>query len=191
MRRLGPSGEAEMVALFLRTELSSDRFGADIRVLLERDGVPEHVVSAPDLGDAAENQVRLRILTEQRGYGNRTDYFEGFPDDVRWQWMAITPAELAGPAGDRRSRQAGGRRLLTYRMRYSPARTAAPTPPRKRISTPTVYRSAATSPSTPITSPSRMARATTPTFLLLMRPMHLWGNLWMLPCVPGVWLRYT
>jgi hypothetical protein len=95
MRRLGPSSEAEMVALFLRTELSSDRFGAGIRVLLERDGVPEHVVSAPGLGDDAENQVRLRLLTEQRGYGNRTDYFEGFPDDVRWQWMAITPAELA------------------------------------------------------------------------------------------------
>jgi hypothetical protein len=96
MRRLGPSSEAEMVALFLRTELSSDRFGADIRVLLERDGLPEHVVSAPDLGDEAENQVRLRILTEQRGYSNRTDYFEGFPDDVRWQWMAITRVELAG-----------------------------------------------------------------------------------------------
>ena len=95
MRRLRPGSEAEMVALFVRTELASDRFGAEIRALLERDRVPERVVAVPDLGDAAENQVRLRLLTEQRGYGSRTDYFEGFPDDVRWQWMAITPAELA------------------------------------------------------------------------------------------------
>lgn len=95
MRRLRPGSEAEMVALFLRTELSSDRFGAEIRALLERDGVPGRVVTDPDLGDDAGNQVRLRLLTEQRGYGSRTDFFEGFPDDVRWQWMAITPAELA------------------------------------------------------------------------------------------------
>jgi hypothetical protein len=38
----------------------------------------------------------LRLLTEHRGYSTRTDYFEGFPDDVRWQWMAITPAEPSG-----------------------------------------------------------------------------------------------
>lgn len=95
MRQLRPSSEAFLVALFLRTELSSDRFGAEIRVLLERDGVPERVVTTPDLGDDAEHRVRLRLLTAHRGYGSRTDYFEGFPDDVRWQWMAITPAQLA------------------------------------------------------------------------------------------------
>jgi hypothetical protein len=74
----------------LRTELYSDRFGAEIRALLERDGIPERVVTAPDLGDQAGNQVRQRLLTEQRD-----DYFDGFPSDVRWQWIAITPAELA------------------------------------------------------------------------------------------------
>jgi hypothetical protein len=97
MRLLRPSSEAEMVALFLRTELPSDRWGEGLRALLERAGLPERVISAPDLGDEAENQARprLRLLTEQRGYGTRTELFDGFPDDVRWQWMAITPAELA------------------------------------------------------------------------------------------------
>jgi hypothetical protein len=90
MRVLRPSSEAEMVALFLRTELYSDRFGAEIRALLERDGIPERVVTAPDLGDRAENQLRRRILFEQRD-----DYFDGLPADVRWEWMAITSAELA------------------------------------------------------------------------------------------------
>src|SRR5213079_1930192 len=61
-------------------------------------------------------------------------------------------------------------------MRYSPARTATPTPPRKRISTPTAYRSAATSPSVPTNSPSAMTRATAPMFLLLICPVHLWGS---------------
>jgi hypothetical protein len=95
MRRLRPSSEAEMVALFLRTELPSDRFGDQLRALLQLAGLPERVITAPDLGDDAENQARLRLLTQQRGYGTRTELFDGFPDDVFWQWMVVTPAELA------------------------------------------------------------------------------------------------
>ena len=41
----------------------SDRFGAELRALLERDGVPERVVTAPDLDSGAENHVRLGLLT--------------------------------------------------------------------------------------------------------------------------------
>jgi hypothetical protein len=95
MRRLRPGSEAEMVALFLRTELPSDRWQDDLRALLDTAGLPDRVITAPDLGDDAENQARLRLLTGHRGYGTRTEIFEGFPDDVCWQWMAITPAELS------------------------------------------------------------------------------------------------
>ncbi len=95
MRRLRPGSQAEMVALFLRTELPAARFRDKLRALLERDGLPGHVVTAPDLNDDEENQARLRLLTQHRDYGTRTELFDGFPDDVRWQWMAITPAELA------------------------------------------------------------------------------------------------
>ena len=65
------------------------------RVALERNALPERVVTAPNLDDDAENQARWRLLTQHRGYGTRIELFDGFPDDVRWQWMAITPAELA------------------------------------------------------------------------------------------------
>jgi hypothetical protein len=95
MRLLRPSSEPEMIALFLRTELPAARSRDDLRALLERDSLPERVVTAPNLGDDAENQARLRVLTQHRGYGTRTELFDRFPDDVRWQWMAITPAELA------------------------------------------------------------------------------------------------
>jgi hypothetical protein len=95
MRRLRSSSEAEMIALFLRTELPAARSRDDLRALLERAGLPERVVSAPGLAEDAENRARLRLLTQHRGYGTRTDLFDCFPDDVRWQWMAITPAELA------------------------------------------------------------------------------------------------
>ena len=96
MRQLRPSSEAEMVALFLRTELPAPRSRDDLRALLERGGLPERVVTGPDLDNDSENRARLRLLTEHRGYSTRTELFDGFPDDVRWEWLGITPAELAG-----------------------------------------------------------------------------------------------
>jgi hypothetical protein len=96
MWRLRPSSEAEMVALFLRTELPAARFRDKLRALLERACLPERVITDPHLDDDAENQVRLWLLTQHREYGTRTGLFDGFLDDVCWQWMAITPAELAG-----------------------------------------------------------------------------------------------
>ena len=80
----------------MRTELRSDRWKDGLRAVLERAGLPGRVITAPDLGEQAEIQARVRLLTEHRGYGTRTKIFDGFPGDVRWQWMAITPAELAG-----------------------------------------------------------------------------------------------
>jgi hypothetical protein len=93
MRLIRPGSEAEMVALFLRIELCSARFGPQIRAVLDGDGLPEQLITAPDLDDEAQNRARLRVLRGPGGY--RNDYFAGFPDQARWQWMAITAAELA------------------------------------------------------------------------------------------------
>ena len=95
MRRLRPGSEAEMVALFLRTELPAARFRDKLHALLDQAGLPERLITAPNLGDPAENQAREQLLTQHREYGTRTGLFDGFPHDVRWEWMAITPAELA------------------------------------------------------------------------------------------------
>ena len=84
-----------MVALFLRTELPAARSRDDLRALLEQARLSERVVTPPGLDDDAENQARLRLLTRHRGYGTRTELFDGFPYDARWQWMAITAAQLA------------------------------------------------------------------------------------------------
>ena len=76
MRRLRPSSEAEMVALFLRAELPAARFRDKLR--------PERLITAPNLDDPAENQAREQLLTQHREYGTRTGLFDGFPRDVCW-----------------------------------------------------------------------------------------------------------
>jgi hypothetical protein len=71
----------------LRTELLSDRWRDDLRALLKRAGLPDCVVTAPDLGDDAENQARLRLNPRcQRGR------FEGMSClNIRQPFVAFTP----------------------------------------------------------------------------------------------------
>jgi hypothetical protein len=60
-----------MVALFLRTELPATRFRDDLQALLERAGLPERIVTDPDLDNVAENQTRWQLRTQHRDYGTR------------------------------------------------------------------------------------------------------------------------
>jgi hypothetical protein len=89
MQVIRPSSEAEMVALFLRGELESERFGSRVR-----SAVAEHLLLEPDLEDERQNAVRSAALTELRGYESREGLFHGFPDDMRWEWAALTPDEV-------------------------------------------------------------------------------------------------
>ncbi len=86
--------EHEMVATFLRTEISSDRFGREIVRLLDRDAVSRAIIEHPDVTNPDENAYRTRLLGEFRGYGQSRDMFEQFPSGVIWQRVAMTPAEL-------------------------------------------------------------------------------------------------
>jgi hypothetical protein len=89
------SGEDEMIALFLFGELTSERFGEGIRVALGAAGQAETLITAADLGDAAQNRARRAILAATRGYGENRDVFENFPARVRWVRAMLAPGELA------------------------------------------------------------------------------------------------
>jgi hypothetical protein len=62
MRRLRPSSEAEMIALFLRTEPPAARFRDKLRAQLDQVGLSERLVTVPNLDDPIENQARERLL---------------------------------------------------------------------------------------------------------------------------------
>ena len=95
MRILRESDEAEMVAIFLQGELSSERFGAAVRDALLALGEPERLLTNPDLHDEHANQARGAVFAATRGYGEDRELFEYFPAEVDWVWAQIAAAELA------------------------------------------------------------------------------------------------
>lgn len=95
MRLLCESSEEEMVAVFLRGELTSDRFGAAIRALLDASGRTDELLTSPNLLDEDANNARRALLAATRGYGENRELFTGFPSRVRWTWLSLTPEELA------------------------------------------------------------------------------------------------
>lgn len=95
MRIVRDSTEAEMVAVFLSGEFSSERFGSVIRDTLLACGQSEPLLADPDLNDVQANQARRAVLAATRGYGEDRELFEHFPADVRWEWIELTAPELA------------------------------------------------------------------------------------------------
>ena len=94
MRVIGPSSEDEMVALFLRTELASARFGHVVRAALDSERADETLVTEADLSDPAANAARRRVLGLARGYRRDEGLFGGFPDEVRWERVGLTVDDL-------------------------------------------------------------------------------------------------
>ena len=95
MRIVRDSTDAEMVAVFLSGELSSERFGSVIRDALLACGQSERLLAEPDLNNEQANQARRAVLAATRGYGEDRELFEHFPADVRWEWIELSAPELA------------------------------------------------------------------------------------------------
>lgn len=95
MRILRESDAAEMVAVFLQGELSSERFGAAVRDALRALGESERLLTHPDLRDGRANQARRAVLAATRGYSEDRELFEYFPAEVEWVWAQMAAADLA------------------------------------------------------------------------------------------------
>src|SRR5260370_7068551 len=94
MRLRRPASEDDMVAIFLAAEVTSERYGPQIRGILTRLGQPGGIGEQPDTRDEAANAIRRQVLAAYRDYP-AGDVFTGMPADVTWHHAALTPAELA------------------------------------------------------------------------------------------------
>lgn len=85
-----------MVACFLGGELTSRRFGSNLRVHLAAAGHTDRLLTRPDLSDAEANSARRALLAATRGYGENRDLFADFPTRVTWTRAVLSAAEMAG-----------------------------------------------------------------------------------------------
>lgn len=95
MKQLRTITEDEMIAVFLKGEFSSERFGAAIHKQLAVMNQPDSIVAKSDITDNSQNKARRQILSATRGYEQDRVLFVGFPHDVAWQEVEITKDELA------------------------------------------------------------------------------------------------
>jgi hypothetical protein len=94
MRILGPVTEDEVIACFLRAELTSERYGQKLRTLLARDRMAIDVLVRPDLGDPEANRYRRTLLDEHRAFERREGLFADFPKHIDWHRAALEPEEV-------------------------------------------------------------------------------------------------
>ena len=94
MKKIKDISEDEMISVFLRTEINSNRWSKFILSLLKKDGKNRNIIDNPDLSNQEENMYRKDLLGNYRGYGGNSDLFTGFPDDVNWIRAKINKEEL-------------------------------------------------------------------------------------------------
>lgn len=94
MKTLGSVTEAEMIAIFLEAEIDSTRYNKSITQAVAKLGATEDIIRNPDLTSDADNETRKRLLTLHRHYEERTELFEGFPDNVQWVRVELSKEEL-------------------------------------------------------------------------------------------------
>ncbi len=94
MRKIGAIKEDEMIAAFLYAELHSPRFKEKVETYLRQYAVDRRLIQAPDLHDEQENAMRRAILGAYRDYGQGWGYFEGFPEQLRWERIGLTRQEV-------------------------------------------------------------------------------------------------
>lgn len=94
MRTLRPLTEAEAVLEFLRGEARSPRFRPKMAPALEALGADWSIIDDADPADAPAARLRRELLWAYRGPDGPAPLLGGFPDDVAWSLIALTPAEL-------------------------------------------------------------------------------------------------
>ncbi|MCL5784102.1 MAG: hypothetical protein M1142_01965 [Patescibacteria group bacterium] len=94
MRKIRDITEDEMISVFLKAEINSNRFGKHILDRLQRDSKSRDLIEFPNLNNVEENQYRKQLLSEYRGFGMDQALFQGLPTDVKWQRVLLTTDDL-------------------------------------------------------------------------------------------------
>jgi hypothetical protein len=86
--------EDEMVAVFLKAELNSPRHRKLILDSTKSQNASLSIIKNPDLKNKLENNQRAKVLTDYRGWQNRTKMFERVPPTTKWEWWELNKTDV-------------------------------------------------------------------------------------------------
>ena len=95
MEFVGTSSEEEMVSLFLKSEIGSNRWRPRLLEILHELKCPVALLEEPDITRNEHNELRARVLTRFRGYGENRALFADYPTGINWQWVLLNREELS------------------------------------------------------------------------------------------------
>jgi hypothetical protein len=94
VRKVEDISEAEMIAIFLKTEIFSERFRQKLELHMQEEKIARRIIERPDWHNASENALRRKLLGAYRGYEQNRDMFSGFPANVSWERARISSEDL-------------------------------------------------------------------------------------------------
>jgi hypothetical protein len=90
MKLICPTTEADMIAVYLKAEIVSERFGQIILDLLKQHGRPRAIVDTPDISNREENAYRRYLLAAYRSY-----IFDELPAHIAWYRAILNVEEVS------------------------------------------------------------------------------------------------
>ncbi|MCX8074194.1 MAG: hypothetical protein N2749_01225 [Clostridia bacterium] len=94
MKIIRKSTPDEMIAVFLKSEVTSKRFSKSLVSIIESMNIDLNIITNPDITNNSENSVRRSLLNYYRGYENNKYIFKDFPKDIEWYYVELTQFEL-------------------------------------------------------------------------------------------------
>ena len=94
MKLLTQIPEAAMVAVFLKAEISSPRFGENVRKTMLLFNAKEAIITNPDITNKHENELRALVLGQCRGYRQNRDMFKEIPNGLTWYKAELSLSEI-------------------------------------------------------------------------------------------------
>ena len=93
MKIIRAATQSEVVLSFLQGEFESNRFGEELRQVLDFFGFSYSLISNGDFCDKKQNDARLKVFKKFRGFPD-SDLFENFPKAIEWNYVQFSKEDF-------------------------------------------------------------------------------------------------
>lgn len=85
----------QVIAQFLKANISSPRFQKELEDHIKSKSIDPEIINNPNLQNPIENSQRKQLFHSYGGNDNDGHMFDDFPEDISWKRIILTKPELA------------------------------------------------------------------------------------------------